>query len=128
LMTLWLWIWLLWWNKVDIGVIIWRIALLPITIAGAIFSANQYVKQRNLIEDYAYKLVLTKSIVGFSEELLKVKDTNKWYQEYITKVLNELLQDPLRNKKDNKKDIMVSWKELKEWLSVIKDIRETVGE
>lgn len=121
-MTLWLGIWLLWDKEVSIEVLIWRIALLPITVAWAIFTANQYVKQKNLIEDYAYKLVLTKSIVWFSEELLKVDQTNDWYQKYISKVLEELLQDPLRIK-SKFNDKTLSTDDLKEWLSVIKDIK-----
>jgi len=76
-----------------------RIALLPIALAGAIFSAKQYTKQKNIIEDYAYKMVITKSIVGFSEQLLKVKETNEGYQTYIKRVFEELLQDPLRDRK-----------------------------
>ena len=125
-MTIWLGIWLLVWN-LDITMIIWRIVLLPITIAWAIFTANQYVKQKNLIEDYAYKLVLTKSIVGFSEELLKVEQTNEWYQKYITKVLDELLQYPLRGKNKWERNKIISSKELKEWLSIIKDVKDTVN-
>ena len=95
--------------------IIWRLALLPITISWAIFSASQYVKQKNLIEDYAYKLVLVKSIIWFSEELLKVKEnTNDGYQQYITKTLDELLQDPLRDKNPKKNEKVISSKSLKE--------------
>ncbi len=78
---------------------IWRFAIVSLFVWAAIFSAQQYVKQKNIIEDYAYKLVLVKSIIWFSEELLKIEDkTNSGYQIYITRTLNELLQDPLRYK------------------------------
>lgn len=83
-----------------IALVMGRIALLPIALAGAIFSAKQYAKQKNIIEDYAYKMVIAKSIVGFSEQLLKVKETNEGYQTYIKKVFEELLQDPLRDRKN----------------------------
>lgn len=90
-------------NYIDISdnwsLLVGRIILLPILITGAVFSAKQYTKQKNIIEDYAYKMVLTQSIVGFSEQLLKIKDTNEGYQAYIEKVLEELLQDPLRERK-----------------------------
>ncbi len=78
---------------------IWRFAIITLLVGAAIFSAQQYVRQKNIIEDYAYKLVLVKSIIWFSEELLKIEDkTNSGYQIYITRTLNELLQDPLRYK------------------------------
>ena len=84
--TLGLWIWLLNGKDLWIELVIWRLSLLPITISWAIFSANQYVKQKNIIEDYAYKLVLVKSIIWFSEELLKIEDnTNEWYQNILQK-------------------------------------------
>ena len=125
LITLWLWIWLLIEKNLWIEIVIWRLALLPITITWAIFSANQYVKQKNLIEDYAYKLVLVKSIIWFSEELLKVKDnTNEGYQKYITKTLDELLQDPLRDKNNKKNEKVISSKSLKEWLDFIKQAKD----
>jgi len=82
-----------------------RIALLPVTITAAVFAAKQYIKQKNIIEDYAYKMVLAKSIIGFSEQLLKVKDANSSYQEFITKVLSELFQDPLRKRGNDHDEI-----------------------
>jgi len=125
LITLWLWIWLLSGKDLWIEIVIWRLALLPITIWGAIFSANQYVRQKNIIEDYAYKLVLVKSIIWFSEELLKVKEnTNYWYQRYIAKTLDELLQDPLRDKSNKKNETIISSKSLKEWLDFIKQAKD----
>ena len=78
-----------------------RILLLPIPIAGAVFCANQYTKQKNIIEDYAYKLTIAKAIVGFSEQLKKngneVDDIE--YTDYIQKALGEIHKDPLRLRK-----------------------------
>lgn len=111
--TLWLWLFaaiIFLWLGIGFGIytlfqeltifgFIWRFAIVSLFVWAAIFSAQQYVKQKNLIEDYAYKLVLVKSIIWFSEELLKIEDkTNSGYQIYITRTLNELLQDPLRYK------------------------------
>ena len=74
--------------------LIGRLSMVPLTIYASFFCANQFVKQKNLAEDYAYKVVLTKSIVAFSEEL-RGKDN---YSEYISTVLKEIHQDPLRKR------------------------------
>ncbi|EIA07469.1 hypothetical protein [Flavobacterium frigoris] len=87
-------------NKLHL--IIGRIALIPLPIIAAIFCANQYVKQKNLIEDYAYKMVLAKSIVGFSEQLKKDASVDKGeYIHYMKVALEEIHKDPLR-KRDQK--------------------------
>lgn len=85
--------------------LIGRLSMVPFTILAAIFCANQYVKQKNLAEDYAYKSVLTKSIVAFSEEL-REKD-EKGYSEYISTVLKEIHQDPLRKRCKEKDEITI---------------------
>lgn len=106
-LTIVVWWMIVFWWKLGLtnpddhwSLVVGRISLLPILIAGVIFTANRYTKQKHIIEDYAYKMVLAKSIIGFSEQLLKVKDTNDWYQEFIKQVLSQLLQDPLRTRKD----------------------------
>ncbi len=79
--------------------IVGRIAIIPLPIVGAVFCANQYVKQKNIIEDYAYKMVLAKSIVGFSEQLKKDASDNKGeYIHYIKVALEEIHKDPLRGR------------------------------
>ena len=85
--------------------LIGRLSMVPFTILAAIFCANQYVKQKNLAEDYAYKAVLSKSIVAFSEEL-REKD-EKGYSEYISTVLREIHQDPLRKRGIEKDEITI---------------------
>jgi hypothetical protein len=86
----------------DLHLIIGRIALIPLPIIASIFCANQYVKQKNLIEDYAYKMVLAKSIVGFSEQLKKDPSEEKGeYIHYMKVALEEIHKDPLR-KRDQK--------------------------
>lgn len=101
--TVCLGIWILKANPDNIGVLIGRISLLPLPIIGAIFCANQYTKQKNIIEDYAYKMVLSKAIVGFSEQLKKNgSDDNLEYVHYIKTALEEIHRDPLRKRDSNK--------------------------
>lgn len=83
-----------------------RLSMIPFTIAGAIFCANQYTKQKNIIEDYAYKTTIAKSIIAFSEEL-RDKDSEK-YSEYISTILREIHQDPLRKRGKDKDDFILS--------------------
>lgn len=84
-------------NTENIGFIIGRIALTFIGISGAVFCANRFVILRNLEEDYEYKVVLTKSILAFTNKIKEIDDTK--VAEYLTQVLNELHQDPLRSRK-----------------------------
>lgn len=79
--------------------LIGRLSMIPFTITGSIFCANQYTKQKNLIEDYAYKTTIAKSMVAFSEEL-RGKDPER-YAEYISTILKEIHQDPLRKRGKN---------------------------
>jgi len=97
--TILLGLWILESTTTNVGLIIGRISLLPLPIIGAIFCANQYTKQKNIIEDYAYKMVLSKSIVGFSEQLKKNgSDSNEEYIHYIKTALEEIHKDPLRKR------------------------------
>ena len=96
-------LWILQTAPDQIGLLIGRISLLPLPIIGAIFCANQYTKQKNIIEDYAYKMVLSKAIVGFSEQLKKNgSDTNEEYVHYIKTALEEIHKYPLRKREKNK--------------------------
>lgn len=92
-------VWILTEKADELHIIIGRIALIPLPILAAIFCANQYVKQKNIIEDYAYKMVLAKSIVGFSEQLKKDPSEDKGEYVYYMKVaLEEIHKDPLRRR------------------------------
>ncbi len=88
-------------------IILGRILLLPIPITGAVFCANQYTKQKNIIEDYAYKQTIAKSVVGFSEQLKKngKDEDNSEYVDYIRKALAEIHKDPLRSRKEEKQSL-----------------------
>jgi hypothetical protein len=99
LLTIGLGIWILHNATNDMIILFARISLLPLPIIGAVFCANQYTKQKNIIEDYAYKMVLAKSIVGFSEQLKKNgTENNEEYIHYIKTSLEEIHKDPLRKR------------------------------
>lgn len=101
--TIGLGIWILQTAPDQIGLLVGRISLLPLPIIGAVFCANQYTKQKNIIEDYAYKMVLSKAIVGFSEQLKKNgSETNEEYIHYVKTALEEIHKDPLRKRDKNK--------------------------
>lgn len=120
--TICLGIWILQANQGNIGVLVGRISLLPLPIIGAIFCANQYTKQKNIIEDYAYKMVLSKAIVGFSEQLKKNgTDGNEEYVHYIKTALEEIHRDPLR-KRDSKKSSEVKESSLKDLVEMAERI------
>lgn len=96
-------IWILVGEADKLHIILGRIALIPLPIFGAIFCANQYVKQKNIIEDYAYKMVIAKSIVGFSEQLKKDPSEDKGeYVHYMKVALEEIHKDPLRKRSQKK--------------------------
>lgn len=71
--------------------IINRFTLVPMMVAGAWFCALQYIKNKNIAEDYSYKAVLAQSMVAFME---KLGDKNN--PLFIRLLLNQVLQDPLR--------------------------------
>lgn len=104
LATLFIGMWIVtgWWVNNDVNQnqmilnLIGRLSMIPFTITGAVFCANQYTKQKNIIEDYAYKTTIAKSIIAFSEEL-RTKDPEQ-YAEYISTILKEIHQDPLRKR------------------------------
>lgn len=90
-----------WWIKDpnSLNSIIGRIAAVIISISGATFCTNQYIRLKNIKEDYAYKSVLAKSIIAFTNEIKKRDETK--VPQYLDKVLYEIHRDPLR-KKENK--------------------------
>lgn len=86
-------------NPDSPNAIIARVVFVGITVAGASFAAKQYLNQKRLSDDYAYKLVLAKSIVAFAQEIKK-HDPEK-AAEYMTNVLKELNRSPLQKECKN---------------------------
>jgi DNA repair exonuclease SbcCD ATPase subunit len=82
----------------SVSSIVGRIVAVSISITGATFCARQYVGQKNIQEDYAYKSVLSKSIIAFKEEIRKRDDAK--VVDYLTTVLAEIHKDPLRNRNE----------------------------
>lgn len=89
-------LWALSQNHSDgVSLLLARLSLVPILLLGAGFSASQYVKNKNIIEDYAYKSVLAKSLVGFSEQLSNSTNRGDLHAHFIKSVLAEIHNDPL---------------------------------
>lgn len=106
----------------NIGFIIGRIVLTFIGISGAVFCANRFVMLRNLEEDYEYKVVLTKSILAFSNKIKEIDDTK--VADYLTQVLNELHQDPLRSRKPDKSSKNeMDLEKIDKFLEIIKKVK-----
>lgn len=123
-----MWIVTGWWletstmnNNQMIYSLVGRLSIIPFTIAGAIFCANQYTKQKNIIEDYAYKTTIAKSIIAFSEEL-REKSPER-YTEYLSTILKEIHQDPLRKRVQDKE--VVSLKDSKGLIEKIIELLQT---
>lgn len=89
-------VWLLLDDKgIQIGIAISRITIMSISFSGAWFCANQYVKYKNILEDYGYKTVLAKSMMAFLDQL-----TGEERERYLEMVLFEIHKDPLRKRHD----------------------------
>lgn len=116
-------VWLFVDKSVRLEIIVGRISLIPILIAGAWFCAGQYVKQKNIAEDYAYKSVLAKSMVGFSDQLSDESRKGEDYSHYVKSVLSEIHKDPLRNRSEKSKSEAQS-SDLKELLKELAAIRK----
>lgn len=82
-------------DDASITMIISRITLMLTSLSGAWFCAAQYVKDKNILEDYGYKSVLAKSMVGFLDQF-----KNEERELYLKTVLHEIHRDPLRKRHD----------------------------
>ncbi|WP_415844435.1 hypothetical protein ACMYUJ_14890 [Stutzerimonas zhaodongensis] len=115
----------------SLPLIIGRITLIPLCVAGSWFSATQFIKLKNLAEDYAYKSVLAKSLIGFSEQIRQSGEDPSAHTTYLQQVLSEIHKDPLRNRnskteKENRES--VSAKELADQLlTTSKELKETMS-
>lgn len=94
-----------------------RIAIVAPLFVAAIFCANQYTRQKNIAEDYAFKKVLSNSILSFSEHLRS--DNPDGYSEYTKILLKRLHQPPQhRSQKSNVRR--------RDMLKIIQDTLSTV--
>jgi hypothetical protein len=96
-------------NPDSFGSIAGRIVAVGIAVSGAAFCARQYVKQKNIAEDYAYKAVLSKSIIAFADEIASSDDDDgSQVGSYMNKVLDEIHKDPLRSRKEVSDKVLLS--------------------
>lgn len=108
-------------NSDKIGVVIGRIAAVAISITGAAFCASQYNRQKLITEDYAYKAVLAKSIVAFSDEIATSNEKGEEHiGNYLNKVLTEIHKDPLRDRKTSRIGKGLSEKQIEQIVDIIK--------
>ena len=112
-------IWIVWEKDLQLDTIVGRLSLIPVLIGASWFCASQYIKQRNIAEDYAYKSVLAKSIVGFSEQLSNENNKGEEYSHYIKSVLSEIHHDPLRKHGTKEKGVDKKPRDIE---SIVKDI------
>lgn len=83
-------------NNQLVKLLVSRVGIIAMLVTGATFCANQYIKLRNIAEDYAYKLVLSKSINAFTDEIKN--SSSEKVGDYLIKVLDEIHKDPLRSR------------------------------
>lgn len=105
----------------EVGIIVGRIAVTGLLLSAAIFCSKQYINQKNLIEDYEYKVVLSKSILAFAEKIKEIDDTR--VADYFNHVLKELHQDPLRARKSQKQEKGVSLDTVDKLVDVINKMK-----
>ncbi|HBH6949896.1 TPA: hypothetical protein KUN50_000388 [Serratia marcescens] len=70
-----------------------RLLVAPLFLAGAWFCATQYIKQKNITEDYAYKKVLSLSLLSIKAEVEKTGEANT--SEFIRAIQGEIVKSPL---------------------------------
>ena len=110
----------------DISLIIARIVAVTIAVTAATFCDKQYIKQKNITEDYAYKAVLSKSIIAFTDKLAeKSPENSDVVTDYLKKVLEEIHRDPLRQRSIEEKQVpVITTSELFSNLPVLKELVE----
>ncbi|MBO9615583.1 MAG: hypothetical protein J7619_22990 [Dyadobacter sp.] len=81
----------------DWAQVVSRIAVLTILLGGATFCSKQYIRQKSIVEDYAYKVVLSQSIIAFIDQIQSRSQDQ--VVEYLNKVLTEIHKDPQRPRK-----------------------------
>lgn len=77
----------------ELPYLIARFCIAPLFLLGVWFCTNQYIKQKNITEDYAYKKVLSLSLIGFKSEIQKTGEANT--TGFIKSLLKEILRSPL---------------------------------
>jgi hypothetical protein len=105
----------------NVSLLLARLSLIPVLILGAGFSASQYVKQKNIIEDYAYKNVLAKSLVGFSEQFSGATEKGELHSHFIKSILTEIHNDPILKLKKKNTNSLDSENGMSEVVTLLKE-------
>lgn len=92
-------IWAVLWSSHNgpVTELVVRISLIPLTLAGAVFCATQYVKQKRLIEDYGHKKVLALSITSFRNQFEGTEYSDEG-KVFLAHLLDQIYAHPLREK------------------------------
>lgn len=77
----------------DMHYLLSRLLIAPLFLIGAWFCSTQYIKQKYIIEDYAYKKVLSLSLLSIKSEIEKTGEANT--TEFIRAVQSEIIKSPL---------------------------------
>lgn len=80
-------------KELEMHYLISRLLIAPLFLIGAWFCSTQYIKQKYIIEDYAYKKVLSLSLLSIKTEIEKTGEANT--TEFIRAVQNEIIKSPL---------------------------------
>ena len=92
--------WLISSGTSDTGTVLGRSLVMLVAVGVALFAGRQYAKNKAIEEDYAYKAALVASYPGFASKL----DNEEMQKKYTSKLLEEILQDPQRVRKAEKKN------------------------
>ena len=103
-------IWLLKSGGISVPIVLARSLVMFVAIGVAAFAGNQFAKNKAIEEDYAYKSALVNSYPGFAS---KLEDDNT-RKEYTSNLLKEILQDPQRVRKTEKKKLFPHKKDASE--------------
>lgn len=79
----------------NISFLVSRLLIAPLFLAGSWFCASQYIKQKNINEDYAYKKVLSFSLLSIKAEIETTGEENT--SEFIKAIQKEIIKSPLES-------------------------------
>lgn len=95
--ALWAIYWLLPKMGIELEDYIAKLTIMIPAIGVAWFCATRYARYSNITEDYGFKAILARSMVAFLNQF-----QDKERAIYLTTVLTQLFQDPLRKRHDTK--------------------------
>ena len=88
--------------EAKLGSLLGRALVMFVAIGVAGFAGKQFAKNKAIEEDYAYKAALLASYPGFASKL----EGDDLQKQYANNLLAEILQDPQRDRKTEKKKMV----------------------